>query len=344
MYVVFFAAIFGFLITAIIVNGSLRSVPVRQLEYRIKSSRQVESQIEQDAEEPTQTTPNQELKEHRRYIFHSAERNLIYNYYPPLLVWSMMVNVLLTFAFAAFPLGLLYLLALRKSLRIDTRQLRLALLATILVIVLSISMNLMASGLLSGQEVVGTFEVLFKNTHVLNYVAIATILLLSPFVLLVFIVSSGASAMKMETTEESIAESMENFAAIQSAIKLSLTIITISIVLTVITTGLLGESIRAAISIKEFEVFPLQFGYMYGLYFSLFLFIIFTPTYFYIRYKKLEFISNLKNTHGAEQAYDFAKESLTNTDQKLADQVRILLVMLSPFISSFLPEWISHLF
>jgi cytochrome c biogenesis factor len=166
---------------------------------------------------------------------------------------------------------------------------------------------------------------------------------LSPFVVLVFIASAGASTIKFGTSADQIAGVIEKFDAIHTAMKASLVVITISIVLTVVTTGLVGDSIRAALTIKEFDVSPPQFGYVYGLYFSLFLFVLFTPSYFFIRFKQREFLTKLKSTQGAEQAYDVAMQSLMDTDQSLAKQVKVLLVMLSPFISSFLPGLIDHL-
>jgi hypothetical protein len=155
MYVVFISAIFGFLVTTFIVNVSLNQFPAKDLEYRTKSSQKLESDTTLIRESSTMLKAR--IEKFCGPYLPGQSANLIYHYNPSLLVWSMAIYILLTFSFATFPVGLLYLFSLRNSLKITSRQMLSALLAALSVVTLSILMNLFGNGLLNAQDVVRIF-------------------------------------------------------------------------------------------------------------------------------------------------------------------------------------------
>jgi len=141
-----------------------------------------------------------------------------------------------------------------------------------------------------------------------------------------------------------IKDTAERFDTLNSYTNFCLTSLAIIIVLTVLTTGAIRESILDVISVTGLDIMPKEFVYAYGLFFTVLLAIIYIPVQHYIKFKGCEILEslnelneeNIKNKRALESAKE--KFDLKTTP---AGTLSASLTVLAPFISSLLPGYLN---
>ncbi len=163
---------------------------------------------------------------------------------------------------------------------------------------------------------------------------------------------SGASSDKIygkaekgvtDTTSDSI-KSIEQAAkrikilnlSLQSALQILATVI----VFTSLSANAFGKSINAMVHVKGFNLYPDVSAYVYGMFFSLFLCIIYLPNYYYLKnnYNKLkELASDLKEPEATPAWYTslFGEIKLEGT---AVENIKLALTIVAPLLTSFLPN------
>ena len=141
----------------------------------------------------------------------------------------------------------------------------------------------------------------------------------------------------------SIKKSIQQLNFLNKKLENALQLLAVIIVFSVLTSGALGETMRAIFKIDGFNIFPKEISYVYGTYFSLFLCIIYVPVYYYIKlnYEELkDQASTIEETAAEKGTYDkiFGEVRFKNTP---LENVKLALTVLSPLLTSLLP---SHVF
>jgi len=113
--------------------------------------------------------------------------------------------------------------------------------------------------------------------------------------------------------------------------------LSVIVVFSVLTSGTLKETIKATVHIEGYDIFPAEVSYAYGIFFSLFLCVVYMPVYFYLK-RQYSYFKTVLN--GMEDFGDAKEKLLASLDFKTSalDNLKTAITMLAPFITSFLPE------
>jgi hypothetical protein len=138
-----------------------------------------------------------------------------------------------------------------------------------------------------------------------------------------------------------IAQLAGRFAQLRAALRFFLTSVAILVVMSVVTTDALRRALLNAVHAENLDIFPREFVYMYGFLFALVLAIFYLPVSFHLRARGRWLRDQLSSpgqptteeTKAALQSLDAAESPL--------DNLKTAISILSPLITSFLPNLIS---
>jgi len=170
-----------------------------------------------------------------------------------------------------------------------------------------------------------------------------------PIFLTVFLIGPAADKIRLKLKEnQEIKDAKEKFLELESTLKKCVQVLAILIVFSVLTSFALGQSIKATIEVKEFNIFPDEISYAYGLFFSLFLGLMYIPTHIYLKYKGVLFIKELetiKKNEPSEKRISWLTEIKNGFTLELSaiENLKIALTVIAPIITSFLPEHFNFL-
>jgi hypothetical protein len=146
---------------------------------------------------------------------------------------------------------------------------------------------------------------------------------------------------KSDNLVNDISRIPETIIRIKSDLRFYLYSLSLLVVGSIITTGLLRESILTILPRNNDFFFPIEFVYLYGLSFSLILVIAYFPVFYNLKAKSKAILSNFDNISS-----DFESDKIEDLRNKLniqntaIDNIKIVISLMAPIVTSFLPNLI----
>jgi hypothetical protein len=190
------------------------------------------------------------------------------------------------------------------------------------------------------EKIIDDLNIILKDGSTLVWVVGLALLFTSPSFVLIFLL--GFSAYKARQ-EKDLRVAVQRIQSLNFDLQRTLKLLTVIIVFSVLTSCTLGMCFRSAVKIEGFDIYPQQIGYIYGAYFTVFLCIIYVPVYYYIKY---QYKSLKEKALEPQRKKDEAEhvEALFNDKQlegNVMDSLKLVLTLLLPLLSSFLPQGLN---
>jgi hypothetical protein len=184
------------------------------------------------------------------------------------------------------------------------------------------------------------FQILLTNGDIIMHCIIGAIfLLLLPTIICTFLILPASSnIMKKISLTREIESAATSLDLLDNRVSDILQFLAIVVVLSGLTTSLMGSSIKATIRVEGFDIFPTEISYAYGLQFTLFLAVLYFPVHFYLAEQKKLL---LKNLPGRNEVWKSSIAGKLSRKTSALDMLKASLTVLSPLIASFLPQHLA---
>lgn len=254
---------------------------------------------------------------------------LIVNQIPVLLLWSILICLMFGFATGAA----VYLFFRNRDLRsrysYSGKENMLAILFAVIITVLVIVPNMMFDGMWQVSDIINQLHVMQTNGHVIIIIVVISVLLFFPGFITIMLVVNAAEKVTGEKTDKAIL--LRHFRYLNGVLQTVLQIMAILVVFSVLTSTALGHTLRSMVKIEGYSIYPPEVSYIYGLFFTFFLCILYIPSHVWLKHC----YHNLTATDAPDTNQ---KEEQSLFNETMMNQIKIAFTVLSPLITSFLPE------
>ena len=270
-------------------------------------------------------------------------KEMLFNLNPNLLVWTCLILIMMTIASASFLVFIWQIMQLNALHFLKSTYIWRAFFYALGIILFLFISQLSTRGFFVPSQIIEKFGILFLNGWVINVIVAAALFLQIPLLMVIFLVGITADKVVFNIKEkESIEKAIFQFSNLNQVLNGALQVLAVLVVFSVLTTSALGQSIKSALVIHQFDIFPKEISYVYGLYFSLFLGIIYIPHYLYLKncFKKLKqgIQTGLESESEEDQKWSENILNKINLGGSALDNLKLALTVLAPLISGFLPE------
>ena len=259
-----------------------------------------------------------------------------FNNNPVLLVWIMLILIMVTLASGSCVLFLIEIVKLKNQYRIPQRDILVASLVSILVIAFTLLSLASNPGVYFTPQIEHDFGTLFNKPMILNAIPVGTLVFMIPAISTMLLI--GLLAQKpFNAMGSSLAQVARSYLSLKKLLLYALQVLAVVIGFSVITTDTLGKAIKKQMHIDpaHFDLFPKEYSYVYGLMFSLFLALLYIPVSLQLS-GRLEMLVELNEENGAPLKAELIK-AMTKENSVL-DNVKVVLTVFSPLLSSLLPD------
>lgn len=260
---------------------------------------------------------------------------LLFHYNPYILIWAITIVILIGLAAGAVPLIIDRIVHIRKELDISWKAIGI-MIAIVVALGLVMAFSLKRPSYLIYYTFWTPFaDVIFTNHHTMSIVVTVILAFALPALLgiaTLFLASQKFHrAIRLEQAEV-FKEFDTRYLEIREALTFFLIVLTSLITLTVLATGAFRKALLSAISVEGLDLAPIEFVYLYGVFFTIFLALFYAPVYFQLLSLKHEVKTNPKLSQFRQS------ESLNVSNWQT---IKILASLLAPLLSSFLPGVLS---
>jgi hypothetical protein len=268
--------------------------------------------------------------------------DILYNENPTFIVWTMLTCIMITIAAGSVPVFISQLIDLKTKFELKPRQVFYSVICALVLASFLAFTNRKLPGYYNPNMVMGDLHILFNNPNLLDCLIMLTIVLILPAITLIFMIGIASNNIVSDTQDvKKAADAVKKINMLNGLLNGVLQVVAVIIVFTVFTTSALGSAIKSTVEVEGLDLFPREVSYVYGLYFSLFLCIVYVPAYFNIKqnYNRLkENTANLDMTNA--ETTTWYKELLNNSkiEGSALDNIKLALTVLAPLLTSFLPE------
>lgn len=276
------------------------------------------------------------------------KEKVLFHRNPVFLVWSTLIMIMMTIAAASFPVFIWQIKQIREKFRLQGKHLLQATGIALFIIVFLVIMQLSLKGFYDPSQMIDNFRILLRHGWVVRSIAMTTLLLQVPVLIVIFLVGISAGRIEADVrNRQSIETALSGFSMLNQVLTSALQVLAIVVVFSVLTTGALQQSVKSALEITRFDIFPREASYVYGMFFSLFLGIVYMPTFLFLKNRYGQFRQNLeKETDSLDEEkkewYKNISGSL-NFGGSALDNLKLALTVLAPLLTSFLPEQLRNL-
>jgi len=275
--------------------------------------------------------------------------DLFFNTRPRLAFWIFMFSILIAVSFAS----VLPVVALIRSLVIDFSiswvkciggaLSAIAFLLISMVISLGTEFRLFFKGTLVyvTTDIMESFGVILKDPHV----SISILIGLASLGALVsltglFLIMIGIERIDANSPVEVLAA---KFKRLNESLNVFLFVIAITITGSVVTTSLLREALMECLPIRVHFLLPVEFVYLYGITFTLFLAIVYAPIYAMLRFKGSAIVDQVQLPESEERTGNAIKPHISDSQRDVfllkstsIDTARVILSLLGPALAGYL--------
>lgn len=294
-----------------------------------------------------------------------TSRNILYHQNPIFLVWLMLISIMMAIAAGSFPVFIVQIWQLKVRFKLSSNQVLTGFIYAIIVVLILALNSSDLIGYYKPPDIIDDFHILLKHGYIINCIVIATTILSIPTFLVIFIsaISSdnisfknsaeknikGEGANQIFTDDDLLKRrKMEleviarQFEFLNQSLKGAMQILAIIVVFSVLTSSALRMSIKSVVEIKYYDIFPVEASYVYGMYFSLFLCIMYIPSYIYLKNRYAQFKEYL-NIQQFEEQWSQSILGTVKFEGTALDNLKLAFTILAPLISSFLPDSLHFL-
>jgi len=268
----------------------------------------------------------------------------IFHNNPVFLVWSLLIVLMVSASFGSVPIFLFKLKRMNSKFGLSKMNFFWGTFFAVTLVLVAIPLSFLGRGIYEPGRVITDLQVLLHNGDaIIPSLIIMTVVFQIPILICIFLMGPCADRIECSANDKtSVNKAIKQFNALEDWLKRSLQVLATLIIFSVLTTTALGESIKASISIEGFNLFPHEISYMYGLFFSFFLMLIYLPTHFYLKFRSKRLIESLQedvDLHNEEEVvwFDQISEKLT-LKQTAIENIKIALTVVAPLLTSFLPS------
>ncbi|MFC5408952.1 hypothetical protein ACFPMF_06515 [Larkinella bovis] len=264
--------------------------------------------------------------------------NVVFNNNPTFFIWMALIVTMVTIASGAFPVFIIAMLALYNKFKLRSADVVFPACMALLITIVAILIQSDNKGAYKLISIFKDFQILFKpgRSSIPEIISICTIVLTTPIIMTVFMISLASNKL-VKDNENLIKNLIKGHLTLSKLLLNSLQILALIIVFSILTTSSLALSIKNQILIhkKYFDIFPKEFSYLYGLLFSLFLAIVFIPVYIQMQYNAQALVEKSEQRQEEIEAGLLGKLKMETT---AFDNLKILFTVISPLLSSIIPE------
>jgi len=297
---------------------------------------------------------------------HPLRTNILFHQNPIFLVWIMLVSIMIAIAAGSFPAFIIQIVQLKVRYKLNTRQFSKGIVYS-MIVVLILGLNSCEIkgyndliGYYKPPDIINDFHILLKDGDILKCLEISTTILSIPIFLIIFVIAISSDNISFENSpKEKIKRENANqiftdddllkqrkmeleaiarqFEFLNQSLKGAMQILAIIVVFSVLTSSALRMSIKSVVEIKYYDIFPIEASYVYGMYFSLFLCIVYIPSYIYLKNRFMQFKEHI-NMQQFDEQWSQTVLGTVKFEGTALDNLKLAITILAPLITSFLPD------
>ena len=269
-----------------------------------------------------------------------VEKKFYFNAFPGVLNWIVFHCIALSIGISTLPFILLLIVRLRKAFNIKFKakhtlmaSIPLGLVVGITIIFASLISSDKIIGMVSGEEIMVHFNIIFSNPEVLIRSLVLAFLFLG-FFSLIGIMMVNISISKLSNQESSDDDKKKGFKLIKDNLNIfalySGLILGVAIIGTGLQRDMIAEQLESAASISL--IFPDSFIYSYGIAFTFVLALFFLPSLVYLKYAQKKTLPLTENKTENTSWWRIGTESI--------DDIKLIFSIVLPLISSVVQHFI----
>ena len=335
--VVILFAIVGFLVAYVLISAHYRHPEKGRVVYVMRNLN------DNRLQEVSPDTLSQAERQLLQKPVEIKKNELLFTLNPDFLIWVALILIMFSIASAALPVFITQIMNLKKKFHINRLHILFSFLFAVAVIGILAALPLTLKSLYYPSKLIDDFGILLTSGDVVRRIAVVTTILQIPIAMVIYLVGRSAGSIRFNIKDKkSVEKAVKQFTFLNQALIGALQILAVLVVFSVLTTGVLEQAIKSVLSIKGFYIFPNKICYVYGMFFSLFLGIIYIPTYIFLRYSFNKMTEDSQSEVEAEdeetqKSYQDLLATVNFKDSAL-DNLKLALTVMAPLISSFLPE------
>lgn len=274
---------------------------------------------------------------------------ILFHENPTFMVWMILACIMVSISAGSCAFFIARIFELCKKFTLPVTKIFWSFMFAFSIIALLAYGNRNIPGFFQPPEIIDTFHILLTGGWIIEVIVVITMSLALPGLILLFLIGASSDRVNIRaktgidtmgvSNQDSIEIAVINLKYLNHLLQNTLQILSIIVVFAVLTTKTLGDSIKATISVKGFDLFPNQVSYVYGMYFTLFLCIVYIPVFAYLKnnYNTLNDLA-VKEAGGATSNWYtnlFGQDKFEGT---ALGNIKLSLTVIAPLLTSFLPD------
>ena len=274
---------------------------------------------------------------------------ILFHENPTFMVWMILACIMVSIGSGSCAFFVSRIFELCKKFKLPGTKIFWSFMFAFFITVLLVYGNMNIPGYFQPPEIIDTFHILLTGGWVIELIVGIMMGLALPGLILLFLIGSSSDRINITakmgidtlgvSNQKSIEEAATNLKYLNHLLQNTLQILSIIVVFAVLTTKTLGDSIKATISVKGFDLFPNQVSYVYGMYFTLFLCIVYIPVYAYLKnnYSTLNDMA-LKEPDAPTATWYTNLFGQNRFEGTALSNLKLALTVIAPLLTSFLPD------
>ncbi|HYG52463.1 MAG TPA: hypothetical protein VD905_16240 [Flavobacteriales bacterium] len=276
----------------------------------------------------------------RHYVFH---KNSMF------MVWLMLILVMVTLAGGCFAGYIFQIVDLMQKHNLKWQSLANSALFLACIGLFLWQSNKQLQGYNKPDDIINQFGILLKNGAILDLIVNFTVFLISPLLFYMFMIGMACDHLVPEKDDQQELEAAaKKLEKLNGLLRTTLRVLSCVVAFSVITSSALRLAIKNALNFDEktFDVFPAEASLVYGLYFSLFLGIMYVPIYLYLKHTANKLRTKIKTKQSTPEEKTWGEQMLGRIkfDGSLTENFKLAMIMFTPFITSVLPASLHGIF
>lgn len=276
--------------------------------------------------------------------------NILFHQNPSMLLWAILICITVAIAAGAAPFFIFQIFELKNKFSLSKRRVWVGgVLYAALIDLFLINTNGKLTGYYEPPEIIDGLKILFIDGQIITHIVGAILLLILPGLSVMFLIATASDNIYIVANEgvqntntssiKSIEDAVKKLKYLHKALQNTLQILAIIVVFSVLTTGALGESIKSTVSVHGLDLYPSKASYVYGLYFSLFLCIIYVPLFYYLKsnFIKLQELASDPSITAPTGWYTSLFGDIKFEGNAL-ESIKLAFTIIAPILTSFLPN------
>jgi hypothetical protein len=280
-----------------------------------------------------------------------VKKNILFHQNPSFLIWTFLISTMISIAAGSVPFFISKIFELKKKFSLSRKKVWIGgfLYAGLLDLFIILTNN-RTTGFYQPPHIIDDFHILFNDGSIISALVLTNLILILPGLVVMFLTGVSSDSIYIGaknnindinfSNKESIEDAVKKLKYLNMLLQNTLQIMAIIVVFSVLTTSALGDSIRSTLKVEGLDLFPKQIGYIYGMYFSLFLCIVYIPIYYYLKnnYNGLkELAADPINIPNSTEWYTSLFGDV-KFEGSAIENLKLALTIIAPIITSFLPN------